>query len=132
MKKTAFLLILVLLLFACTTNVAYENKLQKWIGQSEASLIKSWGKPTAQKIISDGQIILSYTKQNEYFVPTEYFYDYPGWDSADIMYDPFFTEDSFAPYAQITDMEVQQICQTSFTVQNGIIQSYKFRGNDCN
>ena len=132
MKKIAFLLILMLLIFACAANnTAYEQKLQLWIGQPESALLKSWGRPTVQKIMSDGQTILSYIKQNEYLVPTEYFYDYPGWLDSDIVYDPFFSEESFAPYAQITDTEIEETCQTSFMVQNGIIQSYKFQGNNC-
>lgn len=130
MKKVVFALILTFLLLACG-NIAYEQKLQKWIGQSEASLIDSWGRPTFKKVTSDGQTVLGYTKQNEYFVPMEYFYDYPGWDSSDVMYDPFFADDGMPPYAQIIDTEVEGICQTTFVAQNGIIQSYKFEGNNC-
>lgn len=132
MKKIAFLLIMLLLVFACTANdVAYEKKLQSYIGHSENTLLQNFGKPTIQKIMPNGKSILTYIKQNEYFVPTEYFYDYPGWIDSDTVYNPFFNDESYAPYAQLVDMEVEEICQTSFVLQNGIIQSYKFFGNNC-
>ena len=132
MRKIAFALILCFLLFACAlSDTSYEQKLAPWIGKTEQTLIASWGKPTAQKITAQGQTLLSYVKQNEYLVPMEYFYDYPGWIDADIVYDPYFTDNAFAPYAQIVDTEVEQICQTTFVVQNGIITSYHFRGNGC-
>ena len=133
MRKITFALIFSLLLFACAfSNEAYEQKLASWVGKNEQTLIASWGRPTAQKVLENGQTILTYIKQNEYFVPMEYFYDYPGWADADIVYDPFLGDDGFAPYAQIVDTEVEQICQTTFVVQNNIITSYHFRGNNCN
>jgi len=130
MKKVFFALILTFLLLACA-NMAYEQKLDAWVGQTETSLIDSWGRPTIKKVAPNGQTILSYIKQNEYFVPMEYFYDYPGWDSGEMMYDPFFVDDGMQPYAQIIDTEVEGICQTTFMVTDGIVRSYRFNGNNC-
>ena len=132
MKKVCFLLILSLLLFACAfNNTAYEQKLQAWVGQSEQTLIKSWGKPTIKKVNSNSQTLLTYVKQSEYLVPMEYFYDNPGWVDADVMYNPFFVDDGMPPYAEIIDTEVEKICQTTFVAENGMITSYHFSGNDC-
>ena len=130
MKKVCFLLILSFLLLACA-NMAYEQKLRQWVGQYEQTLIESWGRPTVKKVNADGQTLLTYVTQNEYLVPTEYFYDYPGWDSGEMMYDPFFADEGMPPYAQIVDTEVEGICQTTFVVQDGVITAYRFSGNDC-
>lgn len=130
MKKVCFLLILSFLLLACA-NMAYEQKLRQWVGQYEQTLIESWGRPTVKKVNAAGQTLLTYVTQNEYLVPTEYFYDYPGWDSGEMMYDPFFADEGMPPYAQIVDTEVEGICQTTFVVQDGVITAYRFSGNDC-
>jgi len=132
MKKVVFALVLSFLVFACAlTNTAYEKKLQAWIGQPEKTLIATWGRPTLKVVMNDGTTLLSYTSQNTYFVPTEYFYDNPGWVDADMMYDPYFVDDGMPAYAQIVDTEVEAVCQTTFKVMDGIIQSYRFRGNGC-
>jgi len=131
MKRTSFLLIFVLLLFACAGNMMYEKKLDTYIGQTEQSLIEQWGRPTGQKILSDGTKVLTYTQTSEYYVPTEYFYDQPGWGPVNLVYDPFFGEYEFAPVSQIVDTEVEGICQTSFVVKNDVVISYSFRGNAC-
>jgi len=132
MKKVCFLLILSFLLFACAlTNTTYEQKLQAWVGQYEQTLINSWGKPTVKKVNTNGQTLLTYVTQNEYLVPMEYFYANPGWVDADVMYDPFFADEGMPPYAQIIDTEVEGICQTTFVVQDGVITSWRFSGNDC-
>ena len=64
-------------------------------------------------------------------MPTEYIYDIPGWDTTDMLYDPFFDEYSLMPYSQIVDTQRQGICQTSFIVTDGLIKSYKWRGDAC-
>ena len=132
MKQIAFLLIFVLLLFACAANNTHYNKeLKQGVGQPVKVLEAAWGKPTGQKVISENTHVLTYTKTNEYFVPTEYYYDNLGWGAGEIVYDPFFDEYTMTPYSQIVDSEIEGICQTSFVVTNGTIQSYQWRG-DCN
>lgn len=129
MKQTVFLLIFVLLLFACATNNAdYNNELKQWIGQPVKALETMWGKPTGQKMVLPNTRVLTYTKTSEYFVPTEYYYDNLGWGADEIVYDPFFDEYTMTPYSQIVDSEIEKICQTSFVETNGIIQSYRWRG----
>ena len=131
MKKVAFLLIVTFLVFACAMFQSYDDTLQKWVGRSETSLLESWGTPTGQKVMANDEKILTYTKQESWYVPTEYYYDMPGWNEIDVVYDPFFDDFSMSPYAQVVDTEVFGICQTSFYIKNGIVTSYKWRGNGC-
>jgi len=132
MKHIVLLLIFVLLLFACSGNLeSYNQKLKPWIGKSVSDLEKSWGKPSAQKMISENTKVLTYIKQTDWYVPIEYYYDQVGWGADEIVYDPFFTDYGMSPYAQIVDTEMEGICQTSFFVINGVVQSYKWRGNGC-
>lgn len=132
MKRIAFVLIVVFLLFACAFNQkSYGQKLSVWIGQPEEQLLEEWGQPTAQKVVSNDTKILTYTKIKDWYEPIEYIYDMPGWGATDMMYDPFFDEYSLMPYSQIVDTQMQGICQTSFKVINKIVVSYKWRGDAC-
>ena len=73
MKNIAFLTILTLLLFACATSQKYDEKLNGWIGKSEQDLIMSWGRPSAIKYVNDNTKIITYTKINEFYFPSEYY-----------------------------------------------------------
>ncbi|MBR1915052.1 MAG: hypothetical protein IJ830_01230 [Alphaproteobacteria bacterium] len=130
MKKTAFILILSLLLLACA-NIGYDKQLQQYIGQTEQSLIENFGKPSTQKILPNGDKVLTYVKQGETYMPMEYFYDTPGWGEADVVYNPFFSEYTFMPTSVVVDSEVEGICITSFKIVNNVVKSYHFRGNIC-
>ncbi len=131
MKKLAFLLIVTFLILACAMTQSYDQRLQNWIGKSENNLLSSWGTPTGQKILENGDKVITYVKQETWYVPTEYYYDTPGWGATEFVYDPFFGEYDLSPYSQIVDTEVQGICQTSFYIQNGMITAYKWRGSGC-
>lgn len=131
MKRIAFALIVTFLLFACANNLNYENKLNDFVGQDENVLISEWGKPTSQKILSDQEKIMTYIKINDWYVPTEYYFINDDWGVSDPIYNPYFNEYNFAPYSELVDTEVENICQTSFWIKDGIITSYKWRGNNC-
>lgn len=131
MKQIVFGLILTMLLLACATSQKYDAELKNWVGQSEASLIAAWGQPTGQKYLNNHSKIITYTRISDWLVPTEYYLDNDGWGAGEIVYDPYLTEYNFAPYSEIVDTTVQQICQTSFWIDNGIITAWKWRGNNC-
>ena len=132
MRRIAFLIILVCLLFACTINqTTYRQKLEQFVGKPLSTLEQNFGKPTMQKNISNKEKIITYIKRKDWYVPVEYYYDQVGWGADDIIYDPFFADFDMTPYAQIIDTEEQGICHTSFIVVEGIVQSYKFYGKGC-
>ena len=131
MKKTAFLVILNLLLLACAYN-NYGQKLQQYIGQTEQSLIENFGKPTGKTVVSNEKVVLTYIKWHETYMPMEYFYDTPGFGADDIVYDPFFVEYTFMPTSVVVDSMVEGICKTSFVITNGVVTSYRYQGDACN
>lgn len=131
MKHIAFGLILTMLLLACATSQNYDRELKGWVGQTETALINAWGQPSAQKYLNNNSKVITYTKVSDWYVPSEYYLYNDGWGTQDIIYDPFMTEYNFTPYAEIVDTEVQQVCQTSFWIENGIITAWKWRGNNC-
>ena len=49
--KVAFVLIIMVLLFACATAKNYDHMLNGFLGASETDVIKHFGRPSAIKII---------------------------------------------------------------------------------
>ena len=129
MKKVVFLLILTLLVLACSSErMLYQDKLQKFIGKSEQNLINTFGQPTKQIILSDETKILVYTKINDFYMPIEYYDGWLGFEPASLTY---FDDFNLSPYDEVIDTKVQDVCQTKFTLQKGKVVSFKFQGNDC-
>ena len=116
MKKVSFALVLVMFLFACATSEKYDRKLAGWVGKTESSLVAKWGRPSATRILDNGDKIITYTKANNVYVPSEYY---------------IYNTTDFGPYSQTFGYQVEEICQTAFLIQDGIITGWKWRGNDC-
>lgn len=131
MKKAAFLLIVMFLVFACAALKSYDDKLESFVGKPESSLLNAFGTPTGQKILPNGEKVITYIKQETWYVPTEYYYDVDGWDETDIVYNPFFIDETMGPYSQIVDTEFEGICKTSFYIVGGIVSAYKWQGSGC-
>ena len=133
MKKVSFALVLVMFLFACATSEKYDRKLAGWVGKTESSLVAKWGRPSATRILDNGDKIITYTKANNVYVPSEYYiYNTTGAQPSDtVLYSPFMDNYDFGPYSQTFGYQVEEICQTAFLIQDGIITGWKWRGNDC-
>lgn len=132
MKKISFALVLVMFLFACATQEKYDKRLSSWVGKTETSLMTKWGKPSATRIMENGDKVITYTKANDVYVPSEFYvYNQNFEPSEDVVYSPFMNDYNFSPYAQSFGYQVEDICQTSFLVQQGFITGWKWRGNDC-
>lgn len=131
MKKIAFGIILICLLTACATQEKYDSKLQNLIGHNVSVLQKEFGKPSAKNIITPQTQILTYTKADDVYVPSEYYLYNQGFEpDSEIIYAPFNGDYNWSPYADM-GYELKYVCQTSFIVQNGIITGWAWRGNNC-
>ena len=94
-RNIAFLTIVVLLLFACATSEKYDQKLNTWIGKSEQSLVMNWGNPSAIKYVNNDTKILTYTKINEFYFPSEYYLYNEEFEPEDTIYAPLMNEYNF-------------------------------------
>ena len=132
MRKISFVLIVTLLLLGCATPAKYDKKLNAMVGQSRQTLIKDWGRPSASKILANGDEVITYTKANNVYVPSEFYLYNQGFEpSEDVVYSPFMNDYDFSPYGQTFGYQVEYVCQTAFLLQNGQIIGWKWRGNDC-
>ena len=131
-RKISFCIILVLFLLACATPAKYDRRLQSWVGKSEEELLRKWGAPGASKYLSGKEKVITYTRAENIYVPSEFYIYNQGLEpSEDVLYAPFVNEYDFSPFGQIFGYEVKNYCQTSFFIRNGIISGWKWKGNNC-
>ena len=98
---------------------AYSNDLEKYVGQSEASLYSQWGSPDNVISISPYNKVVSYT---------EYYSAPLGWQTK-----PYANSLNYAAMNQgfTAENAYNYYCTTSFTIQEGVVTNYSFNGDDC-
>lgn len=127
MKKFLILFYLVLVC-ACATTGKYNAELNRWIGKKEIALLEIWGKPSSVFNLGQREQIITYVHHNKEVVPAENLQYTPDFNNAATLYAPFSYEEDFAIWPPI--FVVENTCQTSFHIRNGIVQSWQWRG-DC-
>lgn len=130
--KFFFCLLLLIFLSACATEEKYSNNLNKLIGENESYLLKIFGKPSSKKIINSHTKILTYTNLENMYVPSEFYeYNTPLYVGADDVFYPFNDMYIYNPMSQYLGVNVTFYCQTSFLLENGVIKSWQWKGNNC-
>ena len=111
------LLLIVLLLSACqSSDKNFSEKLNVWVGSPPQSLISSWGMPNNQTTVDENTQIYTYVLQSSSGTQTPYPEQF-AYNAA--------TEDNS------NDDQNIYYCNVSFIVNNGIISSYNFNGDNC-
>jgi predicted transcriptional regulator len=111
----------------------YEAKLDTWIGESEDSLIASWGVPDKTYDMRDGKKAVEYVRRD--IVETGgYAYTLPQttYETGTIG-DQAYSGTS-TTYTRETEpvQKYRLFCQTSFVIdQSGKIESWHHEGNNC-
>ncbi len=109
--RLVYALLLTAALAACTTEAEHKRIVEAWVGSSEASLVSSsWGAPNRVYTTGDGAHVLTYSDARAMT-----------WTSPSSAYRNY-------NYATHT---FHMSCQTTFTVEDGIITRVAYRGNDC-
>lgn len=113
-----FILSLALFLNACISSPNYEQKLQKWLGQSEYALFNAWGYPSQTFFIDSSKYVWVYNKTN--LMPHQNLYHgsflYQGWSN---------------PKYGIQQVPNTYYCQTYFTLEKATVIDFSFNGDDC-
>ena len=111
----------ILLLSACATAEKYEAILKSWVGNSESSLINSWGPPDSV-YENGGQKYLTYFKSRSGYVPGTS----PTYQTQLIGNTAYTTS-----YGGSPGFAYNQNCKTTFTVSRGKIIQWRYEGNAC-
>ncbi len=122
--KRVFLVAIALYLAACATEAGYREIVESWIGARESDLVASvWGPPLRVYEIAGGTRILTYTKDE----PAAAISPMVGIGTAIGSGGGGFISTGIGG----TTGGEGRFCETSFTVDNGIITAVSFQGDGC-
>lgn len=113
--------IIFLLLIGCATTENFENMLKTWVGASEGELIRKWGIPTNTYTLEATKFIEYYQSRGVYIPPTR-----PSYNTSVIGNTIYTTPVGGSPGGYI-----EYECKVTFELQNSIVSSWSYEGNDC-
>jgi len=105
----------------CATTENYEKILDTWVGSTEGQLVQAWG-PPAGFYESGTTRYLTYTKSRSGYVPGTA----PTYQTT-IIGNTAYT----SSYGGSPGFSYSRHCKTTFTIQNGVISTWRYEGNDC-
>lgn len=94
-----------LAIIGCATRLKYDEKIKSHVGETADQLVSELGPPTSTFLTDSGKKIYTYIRDA----------------GATAHYDSFLK----------TAVVKQHTCSTSFTLDKGIVESYRFEGNAC-
>ncbi len=132
MKKLVVAACGLFVLSGCATEQKYNQELNTFIDQPVNKVEAKFGKPSAAKIIDNNTKVITYTKVDTSYVPSEYYiYSDTLVPGQEIVYSPFVGDYDFSPLATSFGYTVEFTCQTSFLVENEIVRAWRWKGNNC-
>lgn len=113
----------------CTSTKGYEKILDTWINDTEANLVSKWGPPQGLYISPEGDRTLTYESHNTmtlpgYSAPTTTFLS--GSNYGGSFYGTATSYNHSTPPTVLNLM-----CQTNFTIHDGKIVAWRYKGNNC-
>lgn len=122
MKNRLFILLAFALTIAgCATSENYGKRLDTWVGSKESSLVATWGTPDSF-YEADGIRYLTYSSNNSGYVA-----GIPPRTTTTYINGKAYTNTVGGTQGYMHNKS----CSTTFTVTNGVITNWKFKGNDC-
>lgn len=115
MKKFYIILALVFIT-ACATEAKYENNLNSMVGFNKRDLIDAWGPPAKTYKLDNKTEYLTYETSTSSYVP--------GTSRTSLLGDTAYTNYNNGYMMNYT-------CSTTFTLENGIVSSWRHSGNNC-
>ena len=114
-------LVLGLLLAGCATEAKYGEMLDTWMGASESQLVSSWGVPHSV-YEADGVKYLTYRNSATGYVPGTA----PSYQT-NIVGNTIYTNRIGGTPGYV----ISRWCDTTFTVRDGRIVNWSWKGNGC-
>ena len=111
-----------LVLASCATTGKYEKVLDSWVGSTESALVSSWGPPANVYVAPNGDRILTYQNNRNVFIPGQV-----ASYQTTVVGNTAYTQAVGGSSA----MNASLSCSTSFTISNGKIETWRWKGNDC-
>jgi len=125
MRHFILLLAAVSLLAGCVNQLAARQaELAQWVGRPESQLVQGMGVPT-RTYETGGLKFLSYVEQRVDIIPGTPFYGDPFWNGYGGGFPLYGYGGGFPPTV------VNRVCDTTFTIEKGVVRTFTLRGNAC-
>ncbi len=123
MKIKILIFQIIFFLSACVYGPQYNPSsiMQSWMGQTESSLLQSWGIPTNSYQTGEIKII-------EYIGVSTY---YTTRTNDALRQNPYTCNQYYCPPRAATTYQNQSWCKRQFTIQEGIVVNWRLEGNSC-
>ncbi len=115
------ILMMLFLLAGCShgSNADFASNLNDWVGNTPSVLIEEWGNPNTQSVVDENTQIYTYMLQSDNGTS-----------------DPYPTQVAYSAIdgenlGSNPNANPVYYCQVSFIINNGIIASYNFNGDNC-
>ena len=112
---------LALSLSSCATTEGYERILKSFVGQSEQTLVRSWGAPDGV-YESGGTKFLTYRRSAQVMIP-----GMPPTYQTTYIGNTAYTQ----PVGGTSPFMVNKNCTTTFEVKGEVVNSWRWEGNAC-
>jgi len=125
MKKNISLgllfIVLGLFMSSCATTKGYEQRVNSWLGMSEASIVRGWGVP-ARVFNSGGRKYFIYNSSRNVYLP----------GTSPTYTTTFIGNTAYtSSYGGSAPQNFNFQCETTFEILNGKVASWRYKGNDC-
>jgi hypothetical protein len=118
------ILVLPLLLAACTQGPSLQSRMAAYIGAPEDKLVQSMGVPD-KHITVNGVQYLAYVQGHAQVMPSDFAMGGPYWGP---YWGPYYGPYYYAGLPQ--DVQVWS-CEITFTLKDGKVTGFTLKGNDC-
>jgi hypothetical protein len=124
---------MILLSSGCATVAKYEARLNTFIGQSEGSLIASWGVPRKEYRLDSGKKAVEYARKDLVQTGGDTFVEERTVSHSGVIGDKPYSGISTQYVTQTSPVEQYKLyCKTSFVINtNGTVESWHHEGNNC-
>ncbi len=129
------------LLIGCATQAKFQSKMDNFLGQSEASVVGTYGPPQNSYVLNDGSKVIQYTRGSTIVMPGATTYQPVITNTSGNMALNQGLHTTTGTYNQTSTTYVQQqgpsipihlSCTVNFTIdKDGIVRRWNADGNHC-
>lgn len=126
------LLVAISALTGCATNAKFQENMNRWMGQSESSLISGMWPPASVYTVSDTEKVLTYQQSGQMVLPGQT-YNTPVTTTTygQVNSRPFSAQSTTYVPQQGAPTVIGLSCTVNVTITNGWVSRWQANGNHC-
>jgi hypothetical protein len=141
LMKAVWIIVVVATLAGCATQEKFQAKMDRFVGQSEAVVVGTYGPPQNSYVMNDGSKVLQYTRGSTMVIPGSTTYQPVTTNTSGNVTLNQGLQTTRGTYNQTSTTYVQQqapgtpinlSCTVNFTIdKEGVVRQWRADGNHC-